>query len=209
VSVKGVAERPVEADLAIWPLGLVAADNDLGRAQAQLQSSLAKVRAFLVANQVDTAGISLQDFSVSDAYANQYGGADRAPTRYVVRQTIVVRSSNPRVILAASQRVGDLVSAGVVISGGGGEFRGGGGPTFVFTKLNDLKPQMIADATARAREAAEQFAVDSRSSLAGIRSAYQGVFEILPRDQAEGLSQAGQILKTVRVVSTIDYLLKN
>jgi hypothetical protein len=68
---------------------------------------------------------------------------------------------------------------------------------------------MIAEATARAREAAEQFAHDSHSEIGGIREANQGVFEILPRDQAPGISEESQIVKTVRVVSTIDYLLRN
>jgi uncharacterized protein len=68
---------------------------------------------------------------------------------------------------------------------------------------------MIGEATARAREAAEQFARDSRSTLGGIRRANQGVFEILPRDQAMGISQESQLMKTVRVVSTVDYLLRN
>jgi hypothetical protein len=113
----------------------------------------------------------------------------------------------PDLVLAASQRVGELVTAGVVLSSGG-EY-GSGGPTFVFTGLNKLKPQMIGEATARAREAAEQFARDSRSDIGGIRRASQGVFEILPRDQAQGISEASQIVKTVRVVSTIDYALDN
>ena len=68
---------------------------------------------------------------------------------------------------------------------------------------------MIADATARAREAAEQFARDSHSELGGIRQAYQGVFEILPRDQAPGIAAESQINKTVRVVSTVEYFLKD
>jgi hypothetical protein len=97
------------------------------------------------------------------------------------------------------------VSAGVVLSSGG-EY-GNGGPTFVFTGLNKLKPAMIGEATARARESAEQFARDSRSGIGGIRRASQGIFEILPRDQAEGITEASQIVKTVRVVSTIDYAL--
>ena len=79
----------------------------------------------------------------------------------------------------------------------------------MFTKLNDLKPPMIAEATARAREAAEQFARDARSELGGIRRANQGIFEILPRDQAPGIFEGNQILKTVRVVSTIEYLLED
>jgi len=61
--------------------------------------------------------------------------------------------------------------------------------------------------TARAREAAAQFAHDSKSEIGEIRQASQGVFEILLRDQAPGISEESQIFKTVRVVSTIDYAL--
>lgn len=210
VTVKGVAEREARADLAIWPLRLVAADNDLGAANASLQRSLATVRAFLTAQGLDSASgteVALQDFGVNDAATNQYGGGATVTTRYVIRQTLIVRSTSPERVLAASQRVGELVSAGVVLSSGG-EY-GTGGPTFVFTKLNALKPPMIAEATARAREGAEQFARDSRATLGGIRRASQGVFEILPRDQAQGITQEGQLVKTVRVVTTVEYGLKD
>jgi uncharacterized protein len=207
VTVKGISEREVKADLAIWPLRLVAASNDLASANAQLQASLEKIRSFLTANGVDASQATLQDFSVTDAETNQYSGGSAAGARFVIRQTVVVRSTNPDVIRAASQKVSELVSNGVVLSSGG-EY-GNGGPTFVFTGLNKLKPQMIGEATARAREAAEQFARDSHSSIGGIKRASQGIFEILPRDQAEGISEASQIVKTVRVVSTIDYALSN
>jgi hypothetical protein len=209
VTVKGVAERPARADLAIWPIHLVAANNDLAAAHAQLEANLATVRAFLAGQGVDTTQLTLQDFSVSDANANQYGGGERTATRYVIKQTVVVRSSRPDQVQQASQRVAQLVSAGVVLSSGGEYGPSAGGPTFVFTGLNALKPAMIGEATARAREAAEQFARDSKSDLGGIRQANQGVFEILPRDQAPGISEESQIEKTVRVVSTVDYFLKD
>ena len=101
-----------------------------------------------------------------------------------------------------------LAAIGVAISSGGEFGANSGGPTFVFSGLNKLKPEMIADATARAREAATQFARDSRSQLGGIRQANQGIFEILPRDQAPGINESSQIAKVVRVVSTIDYYLR-
>ena len=205
VTVKGVSEREARADLAIWPLGVVAADDDLGRAHASVQRSVREIKAFLVRNQIDTTDVTLQQFVVNDALTNQYAGA-QVTTRFVIRQTVVVRSTQPERVAAASQRVGELVSAGVVLSSGG-EY-GPGGPTYVFTKLNDLKPPMIAEATARAREGAEQFARDARSELGGIRRANQGIFEILPRDQAPGIFEGNQILKTVRVVSTVEYLLQ-
>jgi hypothetical protein len=205
VTVKGISEREVQADLAIWPLRIVAASDNLATANAQLQESLQKIRAFLSAQQIDPSQAQLQDFSVTDAQTNQYSGGVAAGSRFVIRQTVVVRSTKPELIRAASQRVSELVSNGVVLSSGG-EY-GNGGPTFVFTGLNKLKPQMIGEATARARESAEQFARDSRSGIGGIRRASQGIFEILPRDQAEGITEASQIVKTVRVVSTIDYAL--
>ncbi|HWO88022.1 MAG TPA: SIMPL domain-containing protein [Gemmatimonadales bacterium] len=206
VTVKGISEREVRADLALWPLRLVVADNDLGVAYRRLDAQVGLIRRFLARHGVDTTGTELQDFSVSDAFANQYRSAQGVGSRYVIHQTLMVRSEDPERILTASQRVGELVQAGVVFSSG--EEYGAGGPTFVFSGLNALKPQMIGEATSRAREAAQQFAVDSRSRLGRIRRANQGVFEILPRDQAPGVTEAGQIAKTVRVVSTVEYFLR-
>ena len=209
VTVKGVAEREVRADVAVWPLHVVGADNDLSAAHGRLTRSIAGVRAFLVKHGVDTTQVELTGFGVSDAQAQQYGG-DRTPAnRFVVRQTLLVRSADVDRVRLASQQIGELAAIGVVVSSGaGGEYGGqGGGPTFLFTKLNELKPAMIADATARAREAGEQFARDSRSSLGGIRKANQGVFEIVARDQAPGITADNQIAKLVRVVSTVEYFL--
>jgi hypothetical protein len=209
VTVKGVTEREAKADLAIWPLSVVGADNNLATAHTKLEASITGVRQFLVKHGIDTSQVELTGFSVSDALSNEYG-PQRPPTnRYVIRETLMVRSQHPDLVLAASQQIGELAAIGVVVSSGP-EYRGpGGGPTFVFTGLNKLKPQMIADATARAREAAEQFARDSHSELGGIRQANQGVFEILPRDQAPGIAAESQINKTVRVVSTVEYFLKD
>ena len=205
VTVKGISEREAKADLAIWPLHIAAADNDLGRAHDRLVTSAHAVMVFLARNSLDTTAATVQDLSVTDEFLE--GGESKPPSaRYAIRETIVLRSTKPDLVASASQRVAELVSAGVVLSSAGEP--GSGGPTFIFSGLNGLKPQMIAEATARAREAAEQFARDSKSEIGEIRQASQGVFEILPRDQAPGISEESQILKTVRVVSTIDYTLR-
>jgi hypothetical protein len=207
IVVKGVAEREARADLAIWPLRLSIADDDLARANGALERSVEQVRTFLAANGLDSAGteVVVQDFSVQDSRTQ--GGYQNGTSRYVIRQTLVVRSAHVDRVQLASQRVADLVRSGVVLTSG--QEWGGGGPTYVFTKLNDLKPPMIAEATAEARKAAEQFARDSESTLAGIRRATQGYFEIQPRDQAPGISQESQLIKTIRVVTTVEYGLRN
>jgi hypothetical protein len=202
VTVKGVAEREVEADLALWPIQFVVAEDDLGRAQNRLAETSKQVMGFLARHGIEGSQVELQDLSVTDTQANRYGGQPAA-RRFIINQTIMVRSTNPDVVFKASQAVGELVNAGVVLSSEGW----GSGPTYLFTKLNEVKPAMIAEATANAREAAEQFAKDSGSAIGGIRTANQGLFVILPRDQAPGVQEQRQRTKIVRVVTTIDYLL--
>jgi uncharacterized protein len=205
VEVKGLAEREVTADLALWPLRYVSTGDDLGAAQAQINRSTRQVLAFLTRHSIDTTSVQLQALEVSDAFANRFPG-ERAGPRYVIQQTVMVRSKSPAVVMAASQRVSELVGEGVVLSSSG-EY-GIGGPTFIFTRLNQLKPSMVKEATGNARAAAEQFAADSRSELGSIRQASQGVFVILPRDQAPGVNEGAQLEKVVRVVSTVQYFLR-
>jgi uncharacterized protein len=205
VEVKGLAEREVTADLALWPLRYVSTGSDLTIAQAGLTRSTRQVFAFLTRHGIDTTAVQLQALEVSDADANRFPG-ERAGPRFVIQQTVIVRSRTPDVVMAASQRVSELVAGGVILSSSG-EY-GVGGPTFLFTRLNQLKTAMVAEATANARRAAQQFASDSRTDLGAIRQANQGVFVILPRDQAPGVNESGQLQKVVRVVSTVQYFLE-
>jgi len=205
VEVKGLAEREVAADLALWPFRFVSTGDDLAVAQAEITRDTREVYSFLARHGIDTAAVQLLALEVSDAHANRFQ-SERGGTRFVIQQTVMVRSDKPQVVLAASQRVSELVRAGVILSSSG-EY-GIGGPTFVFTKLNQLKPAMVAEATSNARAAAQQFAADSRTTLGDIRYANQGLFVILPRDQAPGVNEGGQLQKIVRVVSTVQYLLE-
>jgi uncharacterized protein len=204
VTVKGMSEREVQADLALWPLQIVTADNDLSAAQGRMARMVDLTRAFLAAEGIPPEQATIQSFKVTDAQANPYQSG--SVTRFIITQTLLVRSEDPALVHAASQRVGDLVDAGVVLTSG--QEYGPGGPTYLFTRLNDLKPEMLAEATARAREAAEEFAAASGSRVGKIRRASQGVFQILPRDPAPGQEEGNQLFKTVRVVTTVEYLLE-
>lgn len=205
VTVKGMTEREVEADLALWPLQIVTADNDLAAAQARMDRMVAQTRAFLTENGIDGDQVTVQAFRVQDAQANPYQGSGAA-NRFIITQTLMVRSQEPGTVEAASQRVSELVQDGVVLTSG--QEYGPGGPTFVFSRLNDVKSDMLAEATARAREAAVEFASASGSRVGKIRQASQGVFQILPRDQTPGIQEQNQRMKIVRVVTTIQYLLE-
>lgn len=206
VSVKGVSERDVTANMALWPLRFASTDDNLARAQQKFDESRQAVVAFLGKHSIDATQVELQGFEVTDILANPYRGEGTVTSRYIINGTLMVRVEDPTLVQKASQDLGSLVQAGVVFSSQGGY---GGGPTYLFTKLNDFKPEMIAEATASAREAAEQFAKDSGSGLGRIRTANQGVFQILPRDRAPGVMEESQINKTVRVVTTVEYALED
>jgi hypothetical protein len=204
VTVKGVSEREVVADVAFWPLTYVATNERLPQAQAELDTSRRAILEFLQKHGIEVSQVVVRGIEVTDRRAERYGGTNATDPRYTISQSLMVRSDDPERIRRASQAVGDLVQAGVPLSAGGGW---GGGPTYLFTRLDEHKPDMIAEATAQAREAAQKFAEDSGAALGGIRRANQGVFEILPRDRAPGIPEASQPEKTLRIVSTVEYSL--
>jgi hypothetical protein len=206
VTVKGVAEREVEADLAVWTIQFSSGGNDLAEVQRTVLRNQQLTLEFLQDHGIAPELVQVEGVRVVDAAANPY---QQGPinNRFSVTQTIIVRSEDPRGIQAASQDVGTLVEGGVVLVSG--QEYGPGGPTYIFRGLNDVKPAMIAEATARAREAAVEFAGDSDSQLGGIRRASQGVFEILPRDPAPNVMEQNRIEKTVRVVATVEYFLRD
>lgn len=205
VMVRGLAERTVKADLAVWPLSFREAGNDLQATFAKSEQDRQAVVQFLIAQGIPKADISLGQPSVTDTEANEYGGAQRAPNRYIVQQAVSVRSRDVDKVAAAVQKTSDLIAKGVVL-GGGPQYGSQNSVSYVFTGLNSIKPEMITEATRNARIAAERFAADSGSKVGSIRSAEQGLFTITSADAAAGDSNA-TIMKTVRVVTTVHYYL--
>ncbi len=202
VTVKGVSERDVLADMALWPIRYVAAGNNLNTVQQKIRQDQNRIQIFLEEHGIKENAIELQNLEVTDRTAQSYQSGSYE-NRFILEQTLMVRSKDVSKIDDASQDIGTLVEAGIILN----SQYSGGGPTYLFNGLTELKPEMIAEATKNARGSAEQFARDSGSELDGIRSANQGVFVILARDKAPMLQEEKQIRKTVRVVSTIEYYL--
>lgn len=197
VVVKGLAEKEVTADLATWSIRFTATGDALDAVQAKVDKDSAAIREFMIAAGFRAEEVSLARLEVTDLLAQTYRGERIGKDRYIVAQTIRVRSVDVARIKATSARVGDLVKLGIVVSDGGGPF-------YFFTGLNFVKPEMIAKATRNARVAAARFAKDSGSRVGEIRRASQGVFQILPRDRGNG-PENRSIEKTVRIVATINY----
>ncbi len=209
VSVKGISEREVKADLAIWPLSFVVGGDDLVEVQRDLDRNAGLITAFLTDAGFGAEEIEPQDLRVTDRQAQVYNSGQLSGPRFIASQTIVLRSTEVDRVAELSGGLGRLVSQGVVLGNDPNNYSPTTGPSFLFTKLTAIKPEMIAEATANARQGAEQFAADSGAEVGGIRVANQGIFQILPRDTAPGIYEPAQLFKKVRVVSTIDFSLEN
>jgi len=205
VTVKGVSERDVEADIGLWSIRFVSTDDNLALAQSKIKKSRDAIMAFLKRYDIEETSVEVQKLEVNDALANPYSSG-QIQNRYIITQTLMVRTEKPELFRKASQKIGELVDAGVILPATYGPESG---PNYFFTRLNDIKPEMIAEATAAAREAAEKFAKDSGSELGGIRKANQGVFVIRSRNPSPSMSTGSEFYKTVRVVSTIQYYLED
>ena len=196
VTVRGLAEREVRADVAEWPISLVASGDDLQAANQRMERDVQALTRFLTEGGLLSDDVIRQRLTVSEN--THYGNGPRPP-RYTINQTVVVRSRRVELVEAISRRTADLIAAGVVV-------QDYAGPSFVFTDLGSIKPEMIAEATRDARAAAEQFAEDSGAEVGGILRASQGYFTISPLVQANQYASGGeQVDKKVRVVTTIDF----
>ncbi len=198
VSVRGLAERDVRADLAILPVRFTASGEVLSEVQARIDGDLVIVRRFLAQQGYPADAVALGRLEVADRRAREYGSQDQGP-RFILAQTVIVRSGDVDRVQNTTRALNDLIRQGVVLQ----DFTG---PSYIFTGLNEVRPAMIAEATASARSGAEQFAKDSGTGVGAIREASQGYFEILARDESGDERQTPD--KKVRVVTTIRYALR-
>lgn len=197
VTVRGLAERDVVADLAVLNLSFRAANDDLPTAQAKIDRDLALVRTFLTRQGYPEEAVSIGRLQVLDTRAREYSSGDNV-VRFILTQSVTVRTTDVQRVAQTERALNDLVREGVQL-----DFSA---PTYVFTRLNAVRPEMIAEATASARSGAEQFARDSGTTLGPIRQATQGSFEILSREDLD--SEPAALNKRVRVVATVSYQLR-
>jgi uncharacterized protein len=213
VTVRGLVERAAKADLGIWTISFTATGDDLAKVNEQITSETNIVIEFVKGQGFAEGEISPMPTAVQDLWTQRYSPNNKPPQRYLLSAQVELRSSNVNRIRDASQKTSALIEKGVVLSFP--EDAGRSNPSYLFTKLNDIRPAMLAEATRSARAVAQQFAADSGSQLGAIRQANQGVFEIFSADAiaAEGSAdQYGQdraIDKKIRLVSTIQYYLTN
>ena len=199
VVVKGLAEKEVSANIALWPIKFSEANNSLSKLYNKLEKDKKIIIKFLEQNGFSENEITISQPSITDKLALEYGNTKDIRFRYVANQAITVYSKKIEKVREISPKISELGKKGIVIISNNYDSR----IQYFFTKLNNVKPEMIKEATKKAREVALKFAEDSKSSLGKIKSARQGQFSIRDRDKNT------RYIKKVRVVSTIEYYLSD
>lgn len=199
VTVKGLAEEEFTADVVIWPIQFTLASNDLPSLYRDIDSNTDTIIRFLSGQDIRREDITIGTPTITDKSAQQYGNQNRAEFRYTGIQTVTVYSEAIDTVRQVMGKLSELGKQGIVLTGNNYQSQ----TEYLFTRLNQVKPAMIEDATRKAREVAEKFAEDSDSRLGKIRRASQGQFSISPRDNNT------PHIKKVRVVSTIEYYLSD
>ncbi len=196
VVVKGLAEKEVLADLAIWPMNFTEASNDLAEIEQNIKQKSDLVITFLKEKGFGEDEISKGLPAIMDAWANPYSQQTSA-NRYAGSFAITVRTEDISKLKAAMEDITSLIGKGIVL----GQSNYWQQVEYLYTALNDIKPAMIQEATKNARDAAEKFAFDSDSKVGKIKKANQGLFTISNRDMNS------PHIKQVRVVTTVEFYL--
>ena len=201
VTVKGLAERNVPSDFAVWSLNFRRGGNAFGEVQKALSGDRDAVLAFLKQRGFTDEEIEVRPLAVQDLFAREYGSGNQ-PLRFNGTGQVMVKSARVAEVQAAALAVDPLIQAGVQLGS-----EGQGGPQFQLRGFNEVKPLLLAEATRNAREQAEKFAAEAGAQLGGLKSANQGVIQISGAgggDFDDGSSRE----KRLRVVSTFVYELR-
>jgi hypothetical protein len=210
VTVKGLVEKEVKADQAIWALRFRRASEDLKDAHSKIVSDREAAVAFLRTHGFKDEEIARQPTRTIDKLARDYSQS-QVPERfrYVVTGSLVVTTPSVDLVTKAMGATEELLKSGVILDG---QQEGGtANPRYVITTFNALRPQLLADATKNARMTAQQFASDSGAQIGKIRSANQGAIQIFGsdgNDESAPYSPTSMPSKKIRVVSTFEFELR-
>ncbi|MBK1971305.1 SIMPL domain-containing protein [Campylobacter sp. TTU_617] len=197
VIVKGLSQKDIEADTLIFPIKFTRSNNNLANLYEDLEKDKQNILKFLQDQGVRADEISYNAPNITDKLSDPYRNDNQVAFRYIGTGNLLIYTKNVKLGKSILEKISTLGKLGIVIKIDDYEIE------YLYTKLNDIKPKMIEEATLNARNAALKFAQDSNSTLGKIKKASQGQFSISNRDKNT------PYIKTIRVVSTIEYYLKD
>jgi hypothetical protein len=188
VEVKGLSEKIVKADVAIWSLNFDVKSNDIDSLYSGIEKNNTAIKDFLKQKGFEDSEINIAPVNIyQDTYKD-------AIFRYNANEQLSVYTKKVDAVRAASKDTLLLVKKGVTLNQNSIDFQ--------FSDINSVKPEMLSEAIKNARATAEQFAEVSGSRIGGVSRGNQGVFDITDKDPGS------PEYKKIRVVSTLRFLLR-
>ena len=205
IQVKGFAEKIITSDLVAWQGRITTRSTDLVTAYSKLQKDLQKVLAYLEQKGINKEKVDVSSVTTIIQYQlTSEGITTNVIDGYVLDQTISITSPNVSQVPQIANESTSLIEEGI-------EFASYA-PQYFYTKLDDLKIQLLGEATKNAGMRAEQLASNSGSKVGELRYASQGVFQITPVNSTDvsdyGMYDTSTIEKSIKAVVTIEYSIR-
>lgn len=200
VTVRGLSERIVDVDNANLVISYAVGGNEMSEVLKEIEQNNKKIKDFVIAKGLTEKEISINVPNIKDKRNQEYGNEYNITYRYYATVKITLISNKVSIVRDIEMNQFDLFKEGVNLIKNDYYYEGENNRTYSFTKLNDIKPDMIKESIKNAKKAADEFAQSSNSKIKNIKSAYQGQFEITSTDDP--------LKVKVRVVSTINYFVK-
>jgi hypothetical protein len=197
ITVTGSAQKDIQSDYAVWTGSFSRREADMAAAYQKLNDDLIKVKEYLVAQGIPEPEIIVQQIATETLYQkNEKGNDTNTIEGYRLRQTVELRSSDVEKIARISREATGLINEGI-------EFYSGS-PEYFYTKLDELKVEMLAKATENAKLRAENMVKATGNKIGFMRSAKMGVFQITPVNSTEisdwGMNDTSSLNKKVTAV---------
>lgn len=206
VSVVGSAEHNFSADLIVWSGAFTRSSMDMKEAYAALKNDEQQVRSYLSTRGIEDKEVIFSSISIDKLFNTTYDENGRQTgntfTGYQLRQTVKIESKSMEKVEKISREITELLQSGIELSSQP--------PLYYYTKLSDLKIDLLAKASADAHERAETTAKNAHSSLGKLRRASMGVFQITGQYSNEDYSYGGSFNtssknKTASITVRLEY----
>jgi len=202
VTVKGYAEKPIVSDRAEWSTRIVERDPDRTAAYVSLEKDRGTLLAYLAKRGFAAKDVELGPVSIGERYEHDEKGNETNTIEwYSVSQSFSIASTDVQAVAGAAREAGDLIAQGIDLQSDS--------PSYLYTKLEEMKLSLLSEATGNARERARLLVDGSGNKLGGLRSASQGVFQITPAFSTEvsgsGENDTSSLNKVVKAVVTVEY----
>lgn len=203
VTVKGSAEKNVLADTAYWTISFVNSGNNLQTLREKNKKDLEFVVSFLQKSSFKDKNISINQLELLDLDSKEYKDPNQK-NRYILTQSINLITNDIENVSKAAQNLDSLIENNVYIKNNYGEMK----PVYKYTKINDIKNELLKEATINARNTAKEFANNSKTKIGSIKYANQGAITINSRNKSNFINEEYEKEKEIRVVITVDFWLE-